>query len=149
MLWIPDSRYWIPVFFSRTLDSGFQSLVGFRIPKTLDSGFHKQKFPGFQNLDSLTWGNRKLRHVLQMQQIFQFLEKNKLKCWWYVLCSRDFFDIPSRLFQHYSKYMFSNQKKLLITEASKSVICMIKICNTHIITIEKNYLLGTLDIWGL
>ena len=96
-----------------------------------------------------------------MQQIFQFLEKNKLKCWWYVFCALDFFEIPSRLFseyhlreqryfsQHYGKYMFSNQKKLLMTQASKSVICMIKMCNTHIITIKKNYLLGTLDIWGL
>ena len=84
-----------------------------------------------------------------MQQIFQFLEKNELKYWWYVLCSRDFFDIPRRLFQHYGKYMFSNQKKLHMTEASKSVICTITICNTHIITIKKNYLLGTLDIWGL
>ena len=45
--------------------------------------------------------------------------------------------------------MFSNQKKPLMTQASKSVICMIKMCNTHIITIKKNYLLGTLDIWGL
>ena len=61
------------------LDSGFQvqevdSLsveLGFRIPWALfqkpgvpdsisktfpDSGLHKQKFAGFQNLDSLTWG---------------------------------------------------------------------------------------------
>ena len=61
------------------LDSGFQvqevdSLsveLGFQIPWALfqkprvpdsisktfpDSGLHKQKFPGFQNLDSLTWG---------------------------------------------------------------------------------------------
>ena len=35
-----------------------------------------------------------------------------------------------------------------MTEASKRVICMIKICNTHIITIKKNYLLGILNIWG-
>ena len=49
--------------------------------------------------------------------------------------------------QHYGKYMFSNQKKLLMTGAFRSVICMIKICNTHIITIKNNYLLGTLDIW--
>ena len=34
-LWIPDYNYWIPVFVSRTwlLDSGFQLIVGFRIPK--------------------------------------------------------------------------------------------------------------------
>ena len=84
--------------------------MGFRIPKTRDSGFHKQKFSGFRNLGSLTWGDRKLPHVLQMQQIFQFLEKNKLK--W-----------EQRYFsQHYGKYMFSNQKKLHMTEASKSAI---------------------------
>ena len=50
----------------QNLNSGFQSLVGFRIPRAvfgiqkpripdstskilLDSGFHKQKFPGFRN----------------------------------------------------------------------------------------------------
>ena len=30
--WIPDSRYWIPDLFQWNLDSGFQLLVGFRIP---------------------------------------------------------------------------------------------------------------------
>ena len=48
------------------LDSGFQSLVGFRIlgagfripdSKAQDSGFHEQKIPGFRNPDSLTWGD--------------------------------------------------------------------------------------------
>ena len=46
------------------LDSGFHSLVGFRIPclscipdsKTQDSRFNKQTFPGFRNPDFLTWG---------------------------------------------------------------------------------------------
>ena len=43
------------------LDSGFESLVGFRIPwapesKAQDSRFHKQNFPGFRNPDSLAWG---------------------------------------------------------------------------------------------
>ena len=44
---------------SSKVDSGFQCLVGFRIPdsKAQDSGFHKQKFPGFWNPDSLTWGD--------------------------------------------------------------------------------------------
>ena len=32
------------------LDSGFQSLVGFRIPWAQDSGFHKQKFIAFPYL---------------------------------------------------------------------------------------------------
>ena len=49
------------------LDSGFQSLVGFRIlsagfripkPRILDSGFQKQKIPGFRNPDSLPWGEK-------------------------------------------------------------------------------------------
>ena len=61
--WIPDSRYWIPVSISGTLESGIQSLVGFRIswavfriPKPrslhstieflLNSSFHKQNFLG-------------------------------------------------------------------------------------------------------
>ena len=65
---IQDSLgFWIP-------DTGFQYLsveLGFWIPivsgipetlscipdsKTQDSGFHKQKFPGFRNPESLTWG---------------------------------------------------------------------------------------------
>ena len=44
------------------LDSGFQSLLGFRIffscipdSKAQDSRFHKQKFPGSRNMDSLAW----------------------------------------------------------------------------------------------
>ena len=46
------------------MDSGFPFLV--RIPnslsqipksKALDGGFHKEKFPGFRNLDNLTCGN--------------------------------------------------------------------------------------------
>ena len=43
-LWIPHSKYWIPVFDIGTWESGFQSLVGFRILLHY-SGFHKQKFP--------------------------------------------------------------------------------------------------------
>ena len=38
--WILDSKSWI-------LDSNAQY-----------SGFHEQKFPGFLNLDYLTWGDR-------------------------------------------------------------------------------------------
>ena len=55
----------------QVLDFRFQSLVGFRIPGAvfripkpripnstsknfMDSGYHKQVFPGFSNLDSLT-----------------------------------------------------------------------------------------------
>ena len=48
------------------LDSGFQSFVGFRIPrlscipdsKTQDSRFNKQTIHGFQNPDFLTWGGK-------------------------------------------------------------------------------------------
>ena len=63
------------------MDSGFSLLdlksfsvdLGFRIPivsgildyyscildsKTQDSGFYRQKFPGFRNPDSLTWGEK-------------------------------------------------------------------------------------------
>ena len=57
---IPDPTYWIPVFVSGTwilnssryYDSGFLGLYsGFQ---DQDSGFHKQKFPGLCNSDSLT-----------------------------------------------------------------------------------------------
>ena len=53
--WIPDSRYWIPVFVSGTLDSGFLVLYsgfqnpGFRIPQ--------EKISRFRNPDSLTRGS--------------------------------------------------------------------------------------------
>ena len=47
-LWIPDSKYWIPIFDIGTWESGFQSLMGFRI-RPHYSGFHKQKFPEFWN----------------------------------------------------------------------------------------------------
>ena len=38
------------------LDSRFQSLIGFQ-SKSQASGFHKQKFPGLWNTESLTWGD--------------------------------------------------------------------------------------------
>ena len=51
MLWIPDLRSWIPDSLSMELDySRFQSLAVFRNPRTQDSRFHKQTFPGFQIL---------------------------------------------------------------------------------------------------
>ena len=73
--WIPDSIYWIPDLFQWNLDSGFELLVGFRIPTPVfriprpripdstsknfqDSGFQMQKFPGFRNPDSFTWGDK-------------------------------------------------------------------------------------------
>ena len=60
--WIPDSIYWIPDLFQWNLDSGFELLVGFRIPTPVfriprpripdstsknfqDSGFQMQNFP--------------------------------------------------------------------------------------------------------
>ena len=45
--WIPDSSC------SRILDS-YNSIPD---SKAQDSGFHKQKFRGFRNLDFLTWGD--------------------------------------------------------------------------------------------
>ena len=65
-LWITDFRYWIS-------NSFLPAELGFRIPiismipdswswiphsKAQDSGFCKQKFPGFCNPDYLTWGER-------------------------------------------------------------------------------------------
>lgn len=49
--WIPDSRYWIPDLCQWNLDFIFQSR---------ESGFYKQKFPGFWNPNSFTWGERLL-----------------------------------------------------------------------------------------
>ena len=43
--------FWIPIF-SRIPDS----LCWIPDSKAQDSGFHKQKIPGFRNPDSLTWG---------------------------------------------------------------------------------------------
>ena len=50
--WIPDSRSCIPILCQWNLDSGFQSVVGFRIPELIpaeaqDSGLRTQKNPGF------------------------------------------------------------------------------------------------------
>ena len=45
--WIPDSLSCIPD--SKTEDSGFHS------KHLMDSGFHKQTFPGFPSPDSLKW----------------------------------------------------------------------------------------------
>ena len=68
--WIKESRHWIPVFVSGTLDSGFKSLEGFWIPKPRipdstsnfpDSGFHQQKFLGFRNPHSLTWSELEVK----------------------------------------------------------------------------------------
>ena len=59
--------------FKWKLDSGFELLVGFRIPTPVfriprpripdstsenfqDSGFQMQTFPGFRNPDAFTWG---------------------------------------------------------------------------------------------
>ena len=60
-LWIPRLGFLTPGTGLRNLDSGFQSLVGFSVPwteswisKAQGSRVHKQQFPGFWKLDSLT-----------------------------------------------------------------------------------------------
>ena len=61
--WIPDSRYWIPG--SLSVELGFRILIVSGIPDSFscipdstaqDFKFHPQKFPRFQNPDSLSWG---------------------------------------------------------------------------------------------
>ena len=68
------SGFWIPRFGFQIPGPGFQYLsVELKflipivsgipdslncIPKTQDSGFHKQKFPGFRNPDSLKWASK-------------------------------------------------------------------------------------------
>ena len=46
--WIPDSKYWIPVFVSGTWNLDSQSLLCIPVSRTQDSGFQKQNFLGFQ-----------------------------------------------------------------------------------------------------
>ena len=77
--WILDSGCWIPVFSSGTwiLDSIPYSILE---SKALDSGFHKQNFPGFRihkqkfsrfrNPDTLTWGEVQVKHFLTCSRIF-------------------------------------------------------------------------------
>ena len=67
--WIPDFqfRYWIQNLCQWNIDSGFHSLVGFRVPRAVfqnpkpkilcskrksfpDCGFHKQTFSGFPHI---------------------------------------------------------------------------------------------------
>ena len=91
------------------MELGFWILIVSGIPdclscipysKTQDSGFHKKKFPGFRNLDSLTWDEGavdlsfrwvffKLTEDLpQIDAIFMYTEKAKLthlasfSCFW-------------------------------------------------------------------
>ena len=52
-----DSRYWIQD--SLSVQLGFQSLVGFRIPWAVFR-IPMQKFPGFRNPNSLTWGEKQV-----------------------------------------------------------------------------------------
>ena len=73
-LWNPDSRYWLPVFVSRTYwkqDSNgcriLDSLSCISDSKILDFGSHMQNFP-----DSFTWGNQKL---LKCPSCHNFLSK--------------------------------------------------------------------------
>ena len=63
--WISDSRYWIPD--SLWVELGFRIPIVSGIPNSLncsldskaqDSGFHRQKFLGFTNPDSLPWGDK-------------------------------------------------------------------------------------------
>ena len=100
-LWIPRCGFWIPGtgFQSLQVELGFWILIVSGIPdclscipysKTQDSGFHEQKFPGFRNLDSLTWGedaiDLSLRWVFfkltedlpQIDVIYMYIEKAKL-----------------------------------------------------------------------
>ena len=56
--WIMDSRYWIPYFYQWNLDSGFQLLVWFRIPKPRILDSTSKNFPNSKILITLhTWGN--------------------------------------------------------------------------------------------
>ena len=63
--WIPHHGFGIPGSLSVVLEFRIPIVSG--IPDSLncildskaqDSGFHKQKFPGFTNPDSLTWGDK-------------------------------------------------------------------------------------------
>ena len=62
--WILDSRYWIPDSLSVELGYRIPIVCGILdsfscipIPQAQDLKFHQQKFPRFQNSDSLSWGD--------------------------------------------------------------------------------------------
>ena len=66
-----EPRFWIPIFFCGTwiLDSNLKWDSGFLVlypdSKAQDSGIHEYTFPGFQNPDSLTCGDKAYEGVLQ------------------------------------------------------------------------------------
>ena len=71
--WLPDyQKGWIPMFFF-LLDSGFQSLAGFRIPKP-----RKRKIRGFWNSDSHTRGERWLYHLRRLPIKLNHIKSNQI-----------------------------------------------------------------------
>ena len=71
--WIPDSRYWIPD--SLSVELGFRIPIVSGIPDSFscipdstaqDLKFHPQKFPRFQNPDSLSWGDYGIEQLQQL-----------------------------------------------------------------------------------
>ena len=79
--WIPDSRYWLPD--SLSVELGYRIPIVSGIPDSFscipdstaqDSKFHPQKFPRFQNPDSLSWGAygiEKLQRLKLLRRSFE------------------------------------------------------------------------------
>ena len=72
--WIPNSRYWIPD--SLSVELGFRIPIVSGIPDSIscipdstaqDSKFHLQKFPRFQNSNSLSWGDYGIEKLQQLK----------------------------------------------------------------------------------
>ena len=74
-LWIPDSRYWILICCHWKLDSGFHSLVGFRISQVKFSGIPDSIFKAKISRipeSRVPFMGRTLRRLACTQKLFYF-----------------------------------------------------------------------------
>ena len=75
-LWIPDSRYWILICWHWNLDSGFLSLVGFRISQVKFSGIPDSIFKAKTSRipeSRIPFMGRTLRRLAGSRRCFIFL----------------------------------------------------------------------------
>ena len=85
--WIPDSRYWIPD--SLSVELGFRIPIVSGIPDSFscipdstaqDSKVHQQKFPRFQNSDSLSWGDYEIEKLQRLKLLRWSFESQIENC---------------------------------------------------------------------
>ena len=100
-LCISDSRYWIPDPLS--VEHGFRIPIVRGIPdsKAQDSGFHKQKFSRFRNLDYFSWGD-----TIKRTQNGEYLDTEFTEI-------RDFSpkDIALNIYRIYMTFFFIGKEK--------------------------------------